>query len=47
MSNMLEWLIRQHCEREGLGWPLNESDSKVDSSPARARPDRSTGVGEK
>jgi hypothetical protein len=18
---MLEWLIRKHCEREGLGWP--------------------------
>lgn len=21
MANMMEWLIRQHCEREGLGWP--------------------------
>lgn len=21
MANMLEWLIRKHCEREGLGWP--------------------------
>lgn len=21
MANMLEWLIRSHCEREGLGWP--------------------------
>ena len=20
MANMLEWLIKQHCEREGLGW---------------------------
>lgn len=20
-ANMLEWLIRKHCEREGLGWP--------------------------
>lgn len=24
MANMLEWLIKQHCEREGLGWPPNE-----------------------
>lgn len=21
MTNMLEWLVRTHCEREGLGWP--------------------------
>lgn len=21
MANMLEWLIRKDCEREGLGWP--------------------------
>jgi hypothetical protein len=21
MANMVEWLIKQHCEREGLGWP--------------------------
>ena len=21
MANMLEWLIRRHCETEGLGWP--------------------------
>ncbi|TBU82394.1 hypothetical protein DNK44_25905 [Pseudomonas dryadis] len=21
MANMLEWLIRRHCEVEGLGWP--------------------------
>jgi len=20
-ANMLEWLIKKHCEREGLGWP--------------------------
>ncbi len=24
MANMLEWLIKQHCEREGLGWPPHE-----------------------
>lgn len=21
MANMMEWLIRKHCEKEGLGWP--------------------------
>lgn len=22
MANILEWLIRKHCEREGLDWPV-------------------------
>jgi hypothetical protein len=21
MANMMEWLVRKHCQREGLGWP--------------------------
>lgn len=21
MANMLAWLIKQHCEHEGMGWP--------------------------
>ena len=21
MANMMEWLIRKHCEKEALGWP--------------------------
>lgn len=21
MANTLEWLIRKHCQAEGLGWP--------------------------
>ena len=21
MANMMEWLIRKHCEKESLGWP--------------------------
>jgi hypothetical protein len=24
MANMLEWLIKQHCESEGLGWLPHE-----------------------
>ena len=27
MANMLEWLIKQHCEREGLGWPPKRKKS--------------------
>lgn len=29
MANMLEWLIKQHCEREGLGWPPVASPGSV------------------
>lgn len=25
MANMLEWLIKKQCEREGLGWPPAET----------------------
>jgi hypothetical protein len=21
MANMMQWLIRKHCEKESLGWP--------------------------
>lgn len=24
MANMLEWLIKKHCEAESLGWPPAE-----------------------
>jgi hypothetical protein len=24
MANMLEWLIKKHCEAEKLGWPPEE-----------------------
>jgi len=33
MSNMMEWLIRKHCEREGLGWPV----SAREGAPASTR----------
>lgn len=29
MANMLEWLIKQHCEREALGWPVSSEGSSV------------------
>lgn len=34
MANMLEWLIRKQCEREGLGWPPSVEDSGA-SSPTQ------------
>ena len=27
MANMLEWLIKKHCESSGLGWPPAPDDS--------------------
>jgi hypothetical protein len=40
MSNMMEWLIRKHCEREGLGWPV----PGMASAPARQRAVRKAGT---
>lgn len=31
MANMLEWLIKQHCEREALGWPVSAESSRKPS----------------
>lgn len=31
-ANMLEWLIRKHCEREGLGWPPVSHESDIGNS---------------
>ena len=34
MANMLEWLIRKHCEREGLAWPPTRGMANAaESSP--------------
>lgn len=30
-ANMLEWLIRKHCEREGLGWPPASQELHIGS----------------
>ncbi len=27
MANMLEWLIKQQCEREGFGWPVASANT--------------------
>jgi hypothetical protein len=45
MANMLEWLIRQHCEREGLGWPAGIAGS-IKTADAAAL-SRSSGVDKK
>ena len=33
MANMLEWLIKQYCEQEGMGWPPKDADARK-SKPA-------------
>jgi len=33
MANMLEWLIKKHCEAEKLGWPPD----KRPAAPSRRR----------
>jgi hypothetical protein len=38
MANVLEWLIRKQCERDGLGWPpLNWSPSGEPKGRPEAR----------
>lgn len=29
MANMVEWLVREYCEQEGLGWPLAAPTAKA------------------
>ena len=37
MANMMEWLIRKHCEREGLGWPAFPAQAREPSAAASKR----------
>ena len=41
MANMMEWLIRKHCEREGLGWPAASTPAPKPGADAAA-PKRGT-----
>jgi hypothetical protein len=34
MANMLEWLIKKHCENSGLGWPPSSDHSVEDGAAA-------------
>lgn len=38
MANMLEWLIRKHCDRECLGWPPVNASTQIQATakPAQA-----------
>jgi hypothetical protein len=36
MANMVEWLIRKHCESQGLGWPPEGCASKKETRQAPA-----------
>lgn len=38
MANMMEWLIRKHCEKESLGWPPGAMDP---TEPAKKVPEKS------
>lgn len=33
MANMIEWLIKQHCERVGLGWPPTAAAPSAATQP--------------
>jgi hypothetical protein len=35
MANMMEWLIRKHCEKESLGWPPPGLPAPTPAKPAR------------
>lgn len=35
MANMMEWLIRKHCEKESLGWPPAGIAAAALSKPPR------------
>lgn len=37
MANMLEWLIKRQCEREGLGWPPAGAKSAADTQTKTAK----------
>jgi hypothetical protein len=40
MANMMEWLIRKHCEKESLGWPpagIETPTAAVKKSSAKAK----------
>ncbi|MGF6273893.1 hypothetical protein ABIB38_002271 [Massilia sp. UYP11] len=35
MANTLEWLIRKHCQAEGLGWPpVAGEDAAMPTEPS-------------
>lgn len=39
MANMLEWLIKMHCQAEQLGWPPREENTSPGRSQAGSRSD--------
>lgn len=38
MANMLEWLIKQYCEHEGMGWPPKEAPANKAKHASKTRP---------
>lgn len=47
MANMLEWLIRKHCESQGLGWPPEGCAREKETRQPPARATRSKNSKEK
>lgn len=47
MANMMEWLIRKHCEKESLGWPpaglTPAAPAKTPRSAAAKKPRKAAG----
>jgi len=37
MANMIEWLIKQHCVHEGLGWPPASAENASDTQTKTAK----------
>lgn len=37
MANMLEWLIKKHCEAEKLGWPPDDGAPRSKTQAASSR----------
>jgi hypothetical protein len=47
MANMLQWLIRKHCENQGLGWPPKGCGAASEASRGGVRAARTKNIKEK
>ena len=44
MANMMEWLIRKHCEKEALGWPPTDLPAATKPKAATKPPTKKVGA---
>ena len=47
MANMMEWLIRKHCEKESLGWPPAGIEPATPTKTTKSAKKPRKAVGEK